>query len=198
MGAGFTPGPIPDFRSFNGRAAIMSQLYSPTEKLQVTSRRRFGPLAFSTGLIAAGTLTTITLGVVNMTDILQAGDGISIELAQFNWAPGAITPQAQLVNATFLIQFPGFAAAQIGQIIATTLTGGGNIVMISSPLLLSSIDINSLRTGGANLGPQPIPLAAQPGQLTINASFQNNSAGGITINGNTFFWYRLVRGLEEN
>lgn len=191
MGA-FNAGPI--LPNVNGRVSLASQLWTPTDKLIVSPRRRV-TASTTTGALAAGATTSVAINFPLSGDTILAGDGLLIDLPQFNWAN--VTSFSQLVTLTtafFQVHFADGSACNLGQPITTTLQASGNVIFSVNPQLWTSWDLNFLRNGG---GLAPLTPVQMPWSFIISAFFFNGSAAPQTINLTGFVFSRFVRGLEE-
>jgi len=198
MGA-FNAGPI--LPNVNGRSSLAGQLWVPTDKLIVSPRHRLSNISgASTGAMAAGATgqANMNLGAL---ETFQAGDGALFDLVLFTWVSSPAIQSVTLLNVQVIVTWQvGFGQSNLPtQPIITTNSFGATLILLLSPNLLSSLDMNAIRSGGPGIGPAtPLPAGAQPGSVFVQATFFNGSAAPNTVNlipG--FCWVRTVKGLEE-
>jgi len=134
-------------------------------------------------------------------EVFQAGDAALFDLVIFTWLSVPALQSVTLLNAQVIVTWQvGFGQSNLPtQPIITTNSFGATLVLLLSPNLLTSFDLNHLRSGGPGIGPAtPLPSGSQPGTVFIQTTFFNGSAAPNTVNVlPSFCWVRTVKGLEE-
>lgn len=178
-----------------GYGQLAGQLYSQSFALQVSNRRRKNVANAAVAVPANGTAQVTSTIVMDLADVLAAGDALLFDLLQlYSNAPVA---GLSITQMTFAITNGALKAWVLGNPTVTLVqvpSGGvSNVAQLSLGGLWTSLDIGF----GLNKAPGPVAAADQPLNLDIVATYTNSTAAAINVSQSFMAFYRVVKGLQE-